>query len=135
MHEVATSRRAVMRALALTPIIIAPALKAAPTDAINAPVNSMTKADNTAFAVALAEYRSARAAFDRSMHQPDADACTLAGNASDDAFERMLLAPAGSIADIATKLEIALVEYEGCDFDEKRLAMIATDVRRLAGEA
>ncbi|SEQ47612.1 hypothetical protein [Sphingobium sp. YR768] len=87
------------------------------------------------FAVALAEYRSARAVFDRSMHLPDADACTLAGNASDDAFERMLLAPASSIADIATKLEIALVEYEGCDFDEKRLAIIAKDVRRLAGEA
>lgn len=48
MRDIRTSRRAVMCALAATPIITAPAVKATPTDAINAPVNSMTKADRAA---------------------------------------------------------------------------------------
>lgn len=126
MTDLALSRRAVTCALVLSSAIASPAVASAAPIMICAPAG--------AFQQALIEYRHARAEFDRSMHLPDDDACTLAGNASDDAFERMLLAPAGSIADIATKLEIALVEYEGCDFDEKRLAMIAKDVRRLAGE-
>jgi hypothetical protein len=80
----------------------------------------------------LAEYRRCRADFDRIMYEDDADACTVAGNVSDRAFEKMLAAPAANMGDIATKLELLSFEYADCEFDEKRVAMIARDARRLA---
>jgi hypothetical protein len=47
-----------MRALALTPLFAIPAVKAAQTDAINAPAISMTKVDRSAWDAAFARYEA-----------------------------------------------------------------------------
>lgn len=82
---------------------------------------------------ALAEYRHARAEFERIAEFGDDDATTRAGGISDDAFEAMLKAPARNGADIATKLEILQFEYVDCVLDEERLHLIIVDARRLSG--
>ena len=126
MSEVSTSRRAVMRALAIIPSIIATPSVASSFGIICTP---------TAFPAALAAYRHAREDFERIAELGDDDAANIASNIADDAFEAMLKAPARSAADIAIKLDVLLVEYLDCVMDEERVRLIADDARRMAGEA
>lgn len=126
MHEVATSRRDAMRALAILPtIIIAPAARAA---------TGLACLPTSAFPAALTEYRKAPADFERIAAAGDDNAAEIAGNVSDRAFEAMLRAPSRNAADIATKIETLIFEYEDCIMDEDRLALIGQDARRLHGE-
>ena len=84
----------------------------------------------THFGAALADYRSFRAEFNRIAELDDAS--RIAGTASDQALGRMIAAPSQSTADLATKLEIMLVEYEDSEWDADRVRVIAEDARRLA---
>lgn len=124
MDTLTPSRRNVMRALAAVTTGL-------PTLAYASPVFAPAPALSSAFPKALAEYRHARSEFERIAEISDDDASNVAGNVSDAAFEAMLKAPARHGSDLATKLEILLVEYTDCILDEDRLQLIVIDARRL----
>jgi hypothetical protein len=84
------------------------------------------------FAAALTEYRQARANFEHVASTSGDGASRTAGKASDGALGRMIAAPSSTVADLATKLETMLVEYQDSDWDEDRVRLIAADARRLA---
>lgn len=86
----------------------------------------------TSFSEAHAAYRTARVHFERTAPIVDADTCATIGRASDDALGVMIAAPSATVADLATKLEIMLVEYEDSEWDAYRVKAIAEDARRLA---
>lgn len=84
------------------------------------------------FSAAHAAYRTARVHFEHTAPIVDADTCAAIGRASDNALGVMIAAPSNSVADLATKLEIMLVEYEDSEWDADRVKAIAEDARRLA---
>lgn len=88
--------------------------------------------DNTIFSIALADYRRLRADFDSIAALEDVDQSKAAGTASDNALGLMIASPSKTVADLATKLEIMLVEYEDSEWDADRVKAIAEDARRLA---
>lgn len=126
MTDLAMSRRAVTRALFLSTTIAASTVASAAT--------GLTCLPTRAFPAALAEYRKARADFDRIAEEGDDKGADVAGNISDRAFEAMLRAPSRHAADIAIKIETLIFEYTDCIMDEDRLALISQDARRLHGE-
>ncbi len=86
----------------------------------------------TTFSNALEVYRRMRADVeDTASHRSD-DESRKVGKACDDALGSMIAAPSDTVADLATKLETMLVEYEDSDWDEDRVRLIAADARRLA---
>jgi hypothetical protein len=84
------------------------------------------------FGTALIEYRQARANFEHVASTAEADESRAAGTASDNALGRLIAAPSSTVADLATKLETMLVEYQDSEWDEDRVRLIAADARRLA---
>jgi len=86
----------------------------------------------TPFSTALTDYRSFRAEFNRIAELDDDDDSRIAGTASDQALGRMIATPSSTVADLATKLETMLVEYEDSEWDADRVRAIAEDARRLA---
>lgn len=117
-------RRSFIASLVLAPLAIATPATAA----------ILVCAESSPFEAALADYRHARAEYDRIAELNDFDTSKVAGSASDTALHRMLEVPARNVADVATKLEILMFEYEDCEMDGPRMALIAKDARRLAGE-
>lgn len=84
------------------------------------------------FSEAHAAYRTARVHFERTAPIVDADTSAATGRASDNALGLMIAAPSDSVADLATKLETMLVEYEDSEWGADRVRAIAEDARRLA---
>ncbi|SEQ47526.1 hypothetical protein [Sphingobium sp. YR768] len=154
MHEVATSRRAVMCAFALTPLYAIPAVKAAPTDAINAPAISMTKVDRTAWDAALEQYTAARYAedtFDRHTWTPayereKSGKSKIPDRVSEkmdrltdvrcDAEDRLIATASPTLSAAIWKIEYARNRWaDFVDWPDDWWISVMTDLRRFAGEA
>ena len=85
------------------------------------------------FQDAVAAYRRARDEYERICRKGDDEAGRTACTATDKAFEGMLRVPSETVADIATKLETMIFEYQESTWDEDRCRLIADDARRLSG--
>jgi hypothetical protein len=86
----------------------------------------------TTFSNALEVYRRMRANVEETASHRSDDESRKVGKACDDALGCLIAAPSDTVADLATKLETMLVEYEDSDWDEDRVRLIAADARRLA---
>lgn len=138
MSEVSTSRRAVMRALAIVPTIIAvPAAASAATGLVCAPAHEL--------AATIAEFHRLRLNYeshpvhDTYLDDPAYEAASADSDRAIDEMEsvldRALHIPSRSGADIAAKLELILKDYQDCTIPEDLLRIVADDARRLAGRA
>lgn len=80
------------------------------------------------FERAHSAWKKARSAFDVPLND---EASSIAITKVDQAFEAMLRAPARHSGDIGIKLDAMLIEYEGSEWDEDRVRLIAADAHRL----